>query len=698
MKTFLEKLQEESGAEKHHVLAFGRMNPPTTGHLKMINKVREVAKKTGGTHSVVTSHSQDSKKNPLSAKQKIKHLERYSPGTHFEASTKEHPTILHHASKAHAAGVTHLHVVAGSDRVKEMHDILHKYNGKTGTHGHYNFKKITVHSAGHRDPDAGGETGMSGTKMREHAKNKDFHSFRQGVPAHVSDKHAHELMHDTRKGMGLHENTDYGLFKAFFVCGGPGSGKDIIIREAIALQNATEFNVTLALNILNDKHRLYGESTNVRKEALRNRLPLIINGTSSEEFEIIEIKEELEELGYETMMIFVNTSNEASRKRNESHDRVLSEQLRQERWNNTQKIAEKFNDTFDKYLEFDNSLDLREANEFDIQKREDDISIIYEMTNWFLDIPVENETAKDWLFVNKKYNCDELFEQIVNRTQNTPMTSYGKKNREGMIQKQIQNLRLKKRQQNAEIQKSIETLRNRFKFEEKENVQENGRKTQDNVANEQRCTCATSTSRSSGGSTNAYARTGASGSRERGIKGRKLQLIDNLCPSCQLTAKAGRADDPRDGDIASSTKYTFRTYHEGNEPTITISPETKETKFQQDNDKIKAKKQKDGSTQAGKVLKPSGVSPEYDTRGSGTVYPMSGLGMVTYREQKEDKYISAAEVIRKSFSKFRKESIDSPGEEMGVTGGYHGPSNKEPIETELNKVTNQDSNRKKKKK
>ena len=62
-------------------------------------------------------------------------------------------------------------------------------------------------------------------------------------------------------------------------------------------------------------------------------------------------------------MIFVNTSNEASRKRNELHDRVLSEQLRQERWNNTQKIAEKFNDTFDKYLEFDNSLDLREANE-----------------------------------------------------------------------------------------------------------------------------------------------------------------------------------------------------------------------------------------------------------------------------------------------------------------------------------------------
>ena len=78
MKSFLDIIKEEQQKEKHHVFAFGRMNPPTTGHLKLIDKVKEVAKKVGGSHSVVVSHSQDSKKNPLSAEQKLKHLKRYS--------------------------------------------------------------------------------------------------------------------------------------------------------------------------------------------------------------------------------------------------------------------------------------------------------------------------------------------------------------------------------------------------------------------------------------------------------------------------------------------------------------------------------------------------------------------------------------------------------------------------------------------
>ena len=77
MKSFLEVLKEEKSGEKHHVFTFGRMNPPTTGHLKLIDKVKEVAAKHHATHSVVTSHSQDAKKNPLSPAQKKKHLQRY---------------------------------------------------------------------------------------------------------------------------------------------------------------------------------------------------------------------------------------------------------------------------------------------------------------------------------------------------------------------------------------------------------------------------------------------------------------------------------------------------------------------------------------------------------------------------------------------------------------------------------------------
>ncbi|CAB4168074.1 Cytidyltransferase-like domain [uncultured Caudovirales phage] len=203
MISFKEFLNEE--ADKHSVITYGRMNPPTSGHLKVIDKVKEVAKKVGGSHAVVVSHSNDPKKNPLTSEQKIKHLKRYSADSNIEASDKEHPTIFHKAEALHKAGTTHLHIVAGSDRVKEYKARFAAVNGKPDKSGKvpFNFKKITVHSAGTRDPDAEGTTGVSGTSMREHAKNNDIHKFRKGVPEHVSDTHAKELMHDVRKGMNV---------------------------------------------------------------------------------------------------------------------------------------------------------------------------------------------------------------------------------------------------------------------------------------------------------------------------------------------------------------------------------------------------------------------------------------------------------------------------------------------------------------
>ena len=195
--------KKDTSKDKHAVLAYGRMNPPTSGHLKVIHKVQTIAKKVGGEHHVVVSHSQDSAKNPLTSEQKLKHLKRYAPDANIKASDKDKPTIFHHASDLHKKGVTHLHVVAGSDRVEEFKKKLNDYNGKPDKSGKvpFHFKKITVHSSGERDPDSEGEEGMSGTKMREHAKKNDFKSFRKGVPGHVSNTHAKELMHDVQHGM-----------------------------------------------------------------------------------------------------------------------------------------------------------------------------------------------------------------------------------------------------------------------------------------------------------------------------------------------------------------------------------------------------------------------------------------------------------------------------------------------------------------
>jgi hypothetical protein len=200
---FIDYLTE--APEKHGVLAYGRMNPPTSGHEQVINKVHEVAKEHNAVHKVVLSHSQDKSKNPLPADVKVKHAQHAFPGTNIEAASKEHPTILHHAAAMASQGVKHLHVVAGSDRVEEYHKLLHKYNGVKSAHGNYKFKSIKVHSSGERDPDAEGTSGISGTKMREHAaagRKKKFHA---ALPTKMKPEHKDALYHDVRHHMGIQE-------------------------------------------------------------------------------------------------------------------------------------------------------------------------------------------------------------------------------------------------------------------------------------------------------------------------------------------------------------------------------------------------------------------------------------------------------------------------------------------------------------
>jgi len=201
MLSFNKFLAEEK--LKTTVMAFGRMNPPTTGHGKLIDKVKEVADKHNGDHVVVLSHSQDAKKNPLSPEAKVTHARNLFPGTTIKSSSKEHPTFLHQASELHKSGTQHLVMVAGSDRVKEYKEKLDQYNGQTGPHGHFNFKKISVVSAGARDPDAEGVEGMSASKMREHATTGNYGKFKEGLPGGTKEIHAKQLYNDVRKGMNV---------------------------------------------------------------------------------------------------------------------------------------------------------------------------------------------------------------------------------------------------------------------------------------------------------------------------------------------------------------------------------------------------------------------------------------------------------------------------------------------------------------
>jgi hypothetical protein len=184
--------------EKRAVFAFGRFNPPTTGHEKLIHKVEDTAKSQGAEAHIIASHTEGNAKNPLPKEKKVEYLKKIaSEGTNVTGSSSEHPTLLHHLANLHKNGIHHITMVAGDDRVKEYHDLIHKYNGVEGRHGTFNFKSINVVSAGARDPDAEGAEGMSGTKMREHARSGNTKEFKKGLPKALHP-HAKEIMNQIK--------------------------------------------------------------------------------------------------------------------------------------------------------------------------------------------------------------------------------------------------------------------------------------------------------------------------------------------------------------------------------------------------------------------------------------------------------------------------------------------------------------------
>ena len=419
--------------EKHAVMAFGRMNPPTTGHEVLVHKVKSVAKQVGGSHHVVLSHSQDAAKNPLTSAQKVKHAKRFFPDTNISLATKDEPNFLTQAAKLHKQGVTHLHMVAGSDRVPEYHKLLHKYNG-THEGALFNFKKITLHNAGARDPDAEGTSGMSASKMRTHATSNSFDDFKQGIPKHVPEHHAKELFRDVRKGMNIKESVDLneefetlsegvhdqGIFKAVFLAGGPGSGKDYVLNNTLDGQGLTEINSDKALEFLMDKEGLdkmmpVGETekrnlvrgrakniTELRQQlALLGRNGLIINGTGDDVVKTKNIKDQLEKLGYETSMLLVNTRDDISAQRNlergQRGGRAVPEPIRKEKWDNVQYARTEYAQMFGgNYSEFDNSEDLRQADPETVKAKKAELLSLFNKFKEFITTPPQSQEAQFW--------------------------------------------------------------------------------------------------------------------------------------------------------------------------------------------------------------------------------------------------------------------------------------------------------------
>ena len=194
--------------EKTVYFTFGRMNPPTIGHEKLLNVLAAKAGKS--PYRVFLSQTQDKKKNPLGYADKTKLARKMFPkharSIMFDNKVK---TVFNAMQKLYDEGYKNVVMVVGDDRVREFDILLNKYNGKKGPHGVYSFSRINTVSAGSRDPDSEGVTGMSASKMRKAAADNDFTAFSQGLPKTVSNADAKSLYNKIRSAMGLKEQKEF---------------------------------------------------------------------------------------------------------------------------------------------------------------------------------------------------------------------------------------------------------------------------------------------------------------------------------------------------------------------------------------------------------------------------------------------------------------------------------------------------------
>jgi len=192
-----EEGEGEGGSAEGDTLttAFGRFNPPTAGHEKLLSAARKAA--VGGALKIYPSRSQDPKKNPLDPDMKISYMKKMFPDYEEEIiNDSEMKTIFDVLSTAFEDGYKNVNIIVGADRQAEFENLATKYNGEL-----YDFDNIRVISAGVRDADAAGVEGMSASKLRKAVADDDFKSFKSGMPKGVKDADTQAIFDAVRTGM-----------------------------------------------------------------------------------------------------------------------------------------------------------------------------------------------------------------------------------------------------------------------------------------------------------------------------------------------------------------------------------------------------------------------------------------------------------------------------------------------------------------
>lgn len=179
MQTF----KDFTSNQKTAVFTYGRFNPPTIGHAKLLKKLAELSKIHNTIGFVIPSHTVNNKKDPLTFDEKSKILHQMIQGEENLTINSHGKTLIDALKELQNRGYTTIYQIAGDDRVSEYQDLVNRLNNKPNKSGEipFSFKNYIVVSAGIRDPDAEGEEGMSASKLRRFAINGDLESFLNGM-------------------------------------------------------------------------------------------------------------------------------------------------------------------------------------------------------------------------------------------------------------------------------------------------------------------------------------------------------------------------------------------------------------------------------------------------------------------------------------------------------------------------------------
>ena len=178
-------------------VVFGRFNPPTIGHEKLLQAAEKAAQ--GGDFKIYPSRTQDPKKNPLDPDMKVSYMRKMFPKYEEQiVNDSEMISIFNVLTTAYEEGYKNVNIIVGADRQAEFENLANKYNKDL-----YDFKQIRVISAGVRDADAEGVEGMSASKMRKAVMDDDFEAFKKGTPKGINDGETRTLFDAVRAGMGV---------------------------------------------------------------------------------------------------------------------------------------------------------------------------------------------------------------------------------------------------------------------------------------------------------------------------------------------------------------------------------------------------------------------------------------------------------------------------------------------------------------